>query len=380
MPKLENGMPEPFKNRFNESMIRLMASHLKKAGSHFDADAFLARALEGLEALELKDRGLQLVDALEEGCPADFSKACDLMERSLHPEKGFSDEMDGAGVCAWAVMPMAEFVARHGMKDFDLSMKMLREFTIRFTSEFAVRPFLVAEPERALAMLHQWAVDDNFHVRRLASEGSRPRLPWGIRLSQFVEDPAPLFPILEKLKDDPEEYVRRSVANNLNDIAKDHPELVVDVARKWLVGADQKRKRLVKHACRTLIKNGHQGALSVFGYREPDLKLVRFDLSATDIEVGKELEISIELNSVGSEMQPLVIDYAIHHQKANGQLSPKVFKWKQVELFAGQSVALSKRHSLKPVTTRKYYPGLHRVELQINGKSFGMKDFTLRAS
>ena len=374
-------MPEPFKNFFNPSMIAEMGAHLRDRDPDFDADRFVALATDGLDRLELKQRSNHILAALEQTLPDDFAAATELMLSTLHPDDGVDlsgQSMDERGVRGWAVMPMADYVARHGLQKLDFSMDALREMTKRASSEFAVRPFLADDPDRALGHVSQWARDDSYHVRRLASEGTRPRLPWGMRLPAFIADPSPILPILETLKDDPEDYVRRSVANNLNDIAKDHPDLVASIACDWLAGSPGKdRQRLVRHACRTLIKAGHRPTLTALGYGDPHVRLRRFGLSADRVQFGESLVISIELGSTSDDEQQLVVDYVVHHRKANGSTSPKVFKWRTLRLAGSDTVSLEKRHAFRPITTRSYNAGTHAVEIQVNGLSLGRAEFEL---
>ena len=194
----------------------------------------------------------------------------------------------------------------------------------------------------------------------------------------FVADPLPILPILDLLKDDPEDYVRRSVANNLNDIAKDHPDLVAEIATDWLAGTPGPlRCRLVRHACRTLIKNGHQPTLQALGYRPALITLNALVVDQKTVPFGKSLGISAELQSVSAGPQDLIIDYVIYHRKANGQTSPKVFKWKVLQLNAGEKVTIAKSHNFRPITTRTYYPGTHALEIQANGKNLGRQEFEL---
>ncbi len=374
-------MAEPLKNLFNVKIITLMGDILSRNSVAFDRGKFIAAATRDLETLELKERSARIKHALERTLPSDYSQACELMLSSLHPEDNVDltdTSIEPRGIRGWAVMPMAEYVAEHGLEDFDDSLDILKEFTKRFTSEFAVRHFFLADTARTLKHVRGWAADENYHVRRLASEGSRPRLPWGLRLPEFVKDPAPLLPILEMLKDDPEDYVRRSVANNLNDIAKDHPDLVADVAGRWLADAGQDRRRLVKHACRTLIKQGHEPTLEALGYSRPAVDVEPVDLKTPIVTLGESLEFGLALRSGSNRTQPLIIDFVVHHRKANGELSPKVFKWKVTELPANASMTLTKSHPIKPITTRVYYPGRHELEIKINGVGFGKTSFELR--
>lgn len=376
-------MAEPFKNLFGPKLVAGLAGHLARRDPAFDRAGFEAMALDGLDALELKARSAQVTRALEAFLPTEFPAACALLVSVLHPEDDVDlsgRDMDGGGVRGWAVMPMADFVAARGLDRFDLSMETLAEMTKRFTAEGAVRPFIAADPQRALAWLHRWAQHPNFHLRRLASEGSRPRLPWNMRLAVFVRDPAPLVPLLTRLRDDPVEYVRRSVANNLNDIAKDHPDLVAQVAAEWMAGASRDRRRLVRHACRTLVKQGHAGALAALGFGPADVTLRRLDVATPAVTFGGALEFSAELVSDAPADQEIVLDYVIHHRKANGGASPKVFKWRTQRLRAGEAVTLARRHAMRPITTRVYYDGRHRVEIMANGRVLGGADFHLEGA
>jgi hypothetical protein len=216
-------------------------------------------------------------------------------------------------------------------------------------------------------------------VRRLASEGSRPRLPWGMVLKPLIEDPSPTLPLLRALQDDPSEYVRRSVANHLNDIAKDHPARVVQWLAEHLPDAPPARQALLRHASRTLIKQGHPGVLQAWGLGTPLRGEVAFALAPARVALGGALQMDVVLRSTQRRgTQPLVIDYAVHHVKANGSTSPKVFKGWRCELAPGQTLQLSKKHSMKPVTTRRYHAGEHRIELLVNGKPVAEAAFELR--
>ncbi len=375
-------MPEPFKNFFNEEIIRAMAGHLVRVAPEFDREGFVAYCLDGLDDLELKQRSDRITAALERFLPEDFETAASILTASLDPATDVSVDAAGecpstAGIRGWAVMPMADYVARRGQNYLAVSLAALKEMTMRFSSEFAIRPFLDNHQGEVLKELTDWARDKNHHVRRLVSEGSRPRLPWAMRLRRFIADPGPVLPLLEVLKDDEEDYVRRSVANNLNDIAKDHPDLVADIAWNWMEDAPPERARLIRHALRSLIKAGHPGALKVLGYGPPKLDVIGFVVLTEQVILGEALEFGIELTSTADTDQPLVIDYVVHLMRANGKTSPKVFKWKTTRLKAGATVKDRRRHPIRPVTTRRYYPGRQRVELLVNGQNLGGGDFRL---
>ena len=376
-------MTEPFKNFFNVARVEAMAGHLAAHHPALDRAGFVADASGRFETLELKQRSDAIRDALDRHLPDDFSRAVGILTNALAStgpggmaEDGYSAASDG--VHGWLVQPMADYVALRGLAHPAMSMPALAEMTKRFTSEFAVRPFIEDDVETAMGWFAQWAANPDMHVRRLASEGCRPRLPWGMRLNQFVKDPAPILPILEALKDDPEEYVRRSVANNLNDIAKDHPDLVAEIAERWMQDASKNRVRLVKHACRTLIKAGHAGALAALGYGAAKVALADLSVATPVIQFGDALEFSARLVSESDEVQPVIVDYVIHHVKADGGRTPKVFKLKVAELPGSGTLALNKRHAIKPITTRVYYGGMHRVEIQVNGTVIGGAEFELK--
>ncbi len=274
------------------------------------------------------------------------------------------------------MMPLGMVVAASGLEDFEASFVLLKEMTKRATAEFDVRPFL-ARDQTSTRHHAPWVKDESVHVRRLVSEGTRPRLPWGMRLQALVADPTPTLPLLEALKDDPEDYVRRSVANHLNDIAKDHPELVADIAKRWLKGADRNREKLVRHACRSLIKQGHTATLEAFGLNPPEIRVEGPQVLTAEVAYGDTVGFNIELVSTSSKTQDLVIDYLIHFRKANGTLAPKVFKWTKLTLAPGERLTLSRSHAIRPITTRVYYGGTQAVSLRINGQDFGFSEFEL---
>ncbi len=373
-------MPEPFKNAFNRQLIFAMAKHFKKQWPEFNSKGFSYSASENLDKLELKERSEQIMNAMAEYLPGDFIKAGNILLASLSPASEgdiFGLTVDDKGIAGWAIMPITHYVGLHGHKHFDLSMTILKECTKRFSSEFGIRFFLLEASEKTLAEMKKWAKDENRHVRRLASEGARPRLPWAMQLPQFINDPAPVIELLEILKNDDDEYVRRSVANNLNDIAKDHPELVAEIAKKWMYGASKARKKLVRHACRTLIKQGNRKVLRLFGYELPEMKQVSFIIQTPEVVFGEVLQFTLSMFSNANRDQPLMIDYIIHHRKANGKTSPKVFKWRTTILATNKSLTFKKEHRIKKISTRVYYQGLHTVEIIVNGVSIGAADFCL---
>ncbi len=373
-------MAEPFKNAFNTELIIAMAEQFQRRYSAFDVEGFSNTASKNLDALELKQRSEQIMHAMIEYLPDDFEKAGNIILESLSPAlEGdiFAITADNKGIAGWAIMPVTHYVGLYGHQHFDLSMTLLKECTKRFSSEFGIRFFLLKHPEKTLLTMKEWAKDTDRHVRRLTSEGSRPRLPWAMQLPAFINDPSPVIEILEILKDDHEEYVRRSVANNLNDIAKDHPELVASIAEQWMYGASTERKKLIRHACRTLLKQGNSQVLQVFAYHQPKLKQVKIQIETPEVIFGTALQFNISIVSSATHEQALMIDYIIHHQKANGTTSPKVFKWRIKKLAPNEALTFAKKHMIKKISTRKYYQGLHTLEIIVNGTSVGKADFEL---
>lgn len=359
-----------------------MADHFTRAWECFPRAEFIAAASDCLEDLELKQRSEQITQAMITFLPEGFDSAGRILSASLAPEgyvQAKGEDICPDGIAGWGIMPMTHYVGLQGLKHFDLSMSLLREMTKRFTSEFGIRYLIMAEPERSLLLFKKWVKDPDEHVRRLVSEGSRPRLPWAMHLTEFIADPSPMLPLLQSLRDDESEYVRRSVANHLNDISKDHPGLVASMAVDWLAGnVSNDRQRLVRHACRTLIKQGHVPTLKAFGYKAPKVKVLHLSIQNPVVNFGDSLEFVLAIESLTQRDQALIIDYAVHHQKANGQLTPKVFKWKTVELKNNDTLKASRRHPMKQISTRKYYPGLHRLEILVNGKSLAISNFELK--
>lgn len=363
------------KDGLGEEAVGRIARSLKKVYPGFPEKNFRKSALHGLNPLELKERTKHLIEVLHETLPDNFEKTADIFVK-IKPVWDYGDPEDNLrGFAAW---PIIDYIGDHGLDHPEASLNALKELTSMFSAEFAIRPFIINHFELTFQTLESWIDDPDEHVRRLISEGTRPRLPWGQQLPQFIKNPAPVFQLLEKLKDDPSEYVRRSVANNLNDISKDHPEKVIKTCKQWKRGADQHRLWIIKHATRSLVKDGHPEIFGLLGFTEnPKLDFQSLEVSPKEIKLGESIGFSFKLQSTSSKSQSIVIDYVIHHVKANGKTAPKVFKFRTLEIGAQETVQLTKRHSIKPITTRKYYSGEHAVEILINGKTFGQVPFTL---
>lgn len=364
-------MAEPLKHLIGPHTARDTADAVARAWAQFDRDACLADILPVIDTLELMQRGQCIADALHRHLPENFEEAAAILHACLPAP-------DRDGLSSWALLSFNQYVAAHGRGHLETALALLKALTPHFTAEFGIRPFIAYEQDKALTTISRWVDDPNHHVRRLASEGTRPRLPWAMRLPALVRDPSPILPILEALIDDGEDYVRRSVANSLNDIAKDHPDLVAEFVERHRHGASKERLWLLKHASRTLVKKGHAKALANFGFEPLEDVTATLELDIDHIVFPGELEFHVHLRSQSRETRTVLVDYAIHHRKKDGSLSPKVFKGKSLTIAAGDGVTITKRHALRPITTRVYYPGKHVLEIFLNGRSAARQVFEIQ--
>ncbi len=363
------------KDGLNRAVIDRVAATFATVEPGFDRAGFLDRACDGLDGLELKDRVIRVAESLNAVLPQPFPKALAVVLKAAEvwPEPDRKNAL--SGFAAW---PIIDFVGLFGVGHPDESLPALRRLTPLFSAEFAIRPFLIEHREATLAYLERWIEDPDEHVRRLVSEGTRPLLPWGQRLREFQADPSLAAALLERLKDDPSEYVRRSVANHLNDVSKDHPDVTLEVCTRWSRDAGPERCWMVRHALRTLLKQGEPRALTLLGYDNgAEVTADGFSLTPKSLTMGDSLTFSLTLTSTGAEPQDLLVDYAIHHRKANGETTPKVFRLKTLDIAPGATVRVKKSHPFKPITTRRYYSGTHAVEVIVNGRSVAREAFEL---
>lgn len=371
---------EPFKNVFHRSGIELMGKVFAEKNPTFPRKRFVSLASENLESLELKQRSTQIYTALVECLPPSFPQAAAWIESVLHPSCDGNPAGEGTtedGVQGWLVMPLAEYAGLHGKDDLESAMALMRQLTMRFTSEFGIRHLIMAHPQPCLAIMKRWCDDENHHVRRLASEGSRPRLPWGMQLPHLLAQPQLTLPILEKLRDDPSEYVRRSVANHLNDHAKSHAPWVLDVAEKWNRKAPAPRKKLLRHALRNLLKQGQPQALRMFGMQPPAIDESALTLLTPQVPFHGDLRFELAMKSTSAESQKIRLDVIIHYQKANGTLAPKTYLWKEIILPGYAEHRAERKQSFRPISTRVYHRGRHRLEVRANGACLGEHEFEL---
>lgn len=358
-------MAELLKNIYNEHFIDRFAQEIKAEHSSFPVDRFKALVYaDGWESLALKQRMRRITESLSATLPPDYRDALAILLRSSVDCRGLE------------YMLYPDFVELRGLDDPEASVPALAAFTTYSSSEFAVRPFIRKYPTLLLEQLRAWAADPNEHVRRLASEGCRPRLPWAMALNEYKANPAPILGLLELLKEDVSEYVRRSVANNLNDISKDHPRLVLSIARRWH-GHHPHTDWIVRHGCRTLLKRCDPEALRFFGFAADErLSVHGLVLSPEQLRIGDAITASFRLINGGDTRTLLRIEYAVDFVKANGSRSRKLFKLSEKEYPPGET-EVKLRHSFAQLTTRKHYPGEHGLAIIVNGEQTAAASFVL---
>lgn len=349
------------KDLFNEQSVAALAAAIQREYPPFDAGAFTSRVFDGeWEDRELKERIRHITVALHDLMPEGYRATLTILRRVMPAVEG---------IVQWV---LTDYVEVYGLDDWEASIPALEEFTQQMSAEFAIRPFIARYPERTMVQMLTWAGHANAEVRRLASEGCRPRLPWGIRLQDLVKNPSPILPILDQLKDDESESVRKSVANNLNDIAKDNPDVVLEVLARWQEDASEEVRWITGHALRTLVKKGHPGALELLGFSsEIEIAVHNLAVEPQSVQIGDRVALTFDIESLADEPLNLVVDYVVYHLRANGSLSPKVFKLSKRVIQPGEVLHIEKKHSFAPVTTRKYYPGEQAIGPKINGQLFG---------
>jgi 3-methyladenine DNA glycosylase AlkC len=354
-----------FKDELGVDAARRLGRELTRAWPEFPTRRFTAGLAAAIEPLELLARGSELTARLERTLPPRFSDAAGVLYRAL----------ESPTFTGWIVLPVGGFVASAGIDVPEQALPLLAALTPRWSSEFAIRPFIEGRRQITYRFLRDWVTADDEHVRRLVSEGTRPRLPWAPVLRDLVADPSPSLPLLERLVDDTSPYVRRSVANHLNDISKDHPGLAVDLARSWLPRGDHARW-VVARGLRTLVKRGDRTALELIGATLANApELVELEVDRKVIEVGDAVTFAFALRlAEGNEPVDAVIDYRVHYSGVRGLKAPKVFKLTRRRLEPGQLVTITRRHRFEHVSIRQIRPGPHRIDVQVNGEVVGSVD------
>lgn len=358
-------MAEPLKHMYSPELVARLAAACARVDGHFDSQAFTEAVFDALwPQRELKDRMRHITQMLGRFLTGDYAQQ---LQTLYQASPGFS---------GFTAILFSDFVEVFGLDSPDNSIPALADFTLLCSSEFAIRPYLIRYPERMMEQCLLWAEDDNEHLRRLASEGTRPRLPWGQDVPWIKKNPAAVLPILEKLKNDPSEYVRRSVANSLNDISKIQPELVMEVAQRWK-GQSANTDKLLKHALRGLLKKGHNDALALFGFQDVTYALNRFSLVNYQLAIGDTLAFELEIKHDGPIPALYRLEYLVHYVKANGSKTPKVFQISERVLQPGEIATFKRQQNFADLTTRKHYPGAHVLAIHLNGKSIARLPFVL---
>jgi 3-methyladenine DNA glycosylase AlkC len=367
------------KSFFSPALIDGLAADIARVHPQFNSRAFVKQANTGLKKLELLDRGRQIAKALGEHLPREYPAAIDVLIRSLGAEHA-SDELVGVGMAPFRYLPHTIFVAERGLDHFDLSMRAQYELTKRFSAEGSIRPFIEKYPELTFGVLRNWISDSNPHVRRLVSEGTRLRLPWAPRVRWLDANPERIVELLELLKDDRASLVRRSVANNLNDLGKVHPDILMRTCASWLEGATPERRALIEHALRSAIKRSQHDALRLLGYgQKPAVSLEGVKFAPRRVLIGGRVAIGFTLRSTSRLPQDLLVDLAVHFVKARGRTAAKIFKLKRLSLPANGRVSLQTAVSLAVHTTRRPQPGRHAVDVIVNGERLRAGAFDVKA-
>lgn len=364
-------MSELLKEKFyNYDSIHDLALRIRAVYPTFQVDDFTGSIMDNTwDTLELKARMRKITVNLGKYLPQDYEQAIGILNQvAAGYPAGFNDS---------ALMYFPDFVEVYGQDErhWDLSMDAIERYTQLSTGEFAVRPFIIRHEGRMMQQMAAWAAHENEHVRRLASEGCRPALPWGQALPGFKKDPMPVLAILEQLKTDPSPYVRKSVANNLNDISKTHPDLVIKIARDWY-GNHEHTDWILKHGCRTLLKKGNRDALAIFGYHDAgSVEVTDLVLERASISCGESMTFSFAVSA--KEEMKVRLEYRVEYARAGGKRSRKIFQINETVLEENQKKTYKKSHSFADISSRKHYPGNHSITLIVNGDERGTLDFQL---
>jgi len=367
-------MSSLLKDIYSPAFYNRFADVLAVVLPDFDKKRFLSLIFtDGYENKALKERMRHNSLVLHEFMPANFPAAAEMMKKIITRLRA-----EHFGEDSLAMMFLPDYIEVYGLDHYETSVKSL-EFITQFVScEFAIRPFLLKYTDRMMKQMQLWSLHENYKVRRFASEGSRPRLPWGLAIPALKKDPTQVLAVLENLKNDPSEWVRKSVANNLNDISKDHPEIMMTIARQWH-GISKETDAIIKHASRTLLKKGHAEILQHYGLESKSLIMTGLQILTPKVKVGDSLEFTFTVTNDHSEKQTVRLEYGIYYNKANGQLSKKVFKISERPYQSGEKAVVKRKQPFKLITTRTFYPGLHQLSVIINGEEKELKSFNIFA-
>jgi len=367
-------MAEPLKYMYSPAFFETLGPTLKEAIPGFDCKEFTYAVFDkSWPDLELKQRVSHISKCLGYFLPGDFTSAAETLIT-------LSNQMISKGIHTQSFAPIfiPEYIQANGLDYPDESLNALTEITRLVSAEFAIRPFLNRYPKKTMDYMLQLSTHSHASVRRFSSEGCRPRLPWGAGVPWLKKNPAMILAVLENLKTDASEYVRKSVANNLNDISKDHPELVLNLAQNWRQERHASTDWIIRRACRTLLKRGDTDALSLHGFDPKHRSEVRnFRVDRKMVKVGSALEFHFDFVNKQKEPSSFRIEYAIDYKTSTGKTSRKIFKLKEGGFEPGILHPITKKQSFKDLTTRRHYKGSHQISILSNGKSLATTEFTV---
>ena len=365
-------MPELLKNIYSLKFFEEYANTMKQVIPGMDKKHFIKQIFDGQwESKELKQRMRHIATVLKEHLPGNYKKNVSVIIQIIQQLKNNGTK----GGFEYLLFP--DFIEQFGLDDLDTSLKAMEKITQFISCEFAIRPFLLKYPDEVMLQMQQWSKHSSPHVRRFSSEGCRPRLPWAMAIPQLKKDPSPILPILENLKNDSSLFVRKSVANNLNDISKDNPGVVIELAKKWK-GKTAETDWIIKHGCRTLLKKADDKIYKIFGLNSSSAcTIINLKLDKARIKIGEQLGFSFHLKLATQEACKLRIEYLVYYIKANGNQTKKLFKLTENNFHPGIIYPFKRHQRLQDFTTRKHYPGKHKIGIIINGKELAVKEFML---
>lgn len=368
-------MASALKNLYSIGFYNNLTKAVAEAIPGFNKKEFISEIFtDEFEAMELKQRMRHTTVVLNKFLPGDYKASVRII---LEIVKRL--QQNGVSADGLAYMFIPDYIEVFGIDHYDESIPALEVITQFVSCEFAVRPFMLRYEDRMIEQMKAWSLHANHKVRRFASEGSRPRLPWAMAIPSLKKDPTAILPILENLKNDPSEWVRRSVANNLNDIAKDHPAIILSIAKKWK-GISKETDAIIKHGSRTLLKQGHPEILKHYNLRSINIQLTDFEILNPIVKIGDSIEFSFVVTNQNPTSQIVRLEYGLYYRKANGQLTRKVFKISEKIFEAGVSAKIIRKQSFRLITTRTFYLGEHELSIILNGEEKGVKKFVLSSA
>ena len=356
------------KDLYNPRFFEKLCPVLKKEIPGFDCRDFIFRVFNNAwPDLELKARARHIATVLHHFLTPDFNHNTTSLIRISNALR----RTDSQNLLYFFI---PDYLEIYGLDHPEQSLKTMEQITKLVSAEFAVRPFLIRYPEQTMRCLYEWSLNTDPHVRRLSSEGCRPRLPWAMGIPKLKKDPTPIFPILENLKADSSEYVRRSVANNINDIAHDHPDLVINLAKRWL-GKDPLTDQIIRHGSRTLFKKGNEQMLTLHGLTPTSKAAIRKLIHPPAIRIGDDLVFQFAFVSKEQNPTPFRLDYAIDYLTSTGKCSRKVFRISEKIFPPGEAIIIQRKQSFRNLTTRRHYKGRHNLRIIANGKELAQTEF-----